>query len=187
MHEKRFSGEVDRLRSPDRVARLEVETVVARCLEGLTGGEEAADLSVLDVGTGTGLFAESFKKRGCRVAGVDVNPEMVSHARRLVPEAEFSVATAERLPFPDRSFEVVFLGLVFHETDDAEGALRSALRVARTRVAILEWPYKEQEFGPPLAHRVEPSLLRALCLTVAGREPTVIPLTSMELILLEKA
>ncbi len=180
MHEKRFSGEVDRLRSPDRIERLQVEKVVDRCLEGL------ASPSVLDVGTGTGLFAEGFVKRGCRVEGVDANPEMIVHAQRLIPDARFVVGTAEKLPYPDGTFDLVFLGLVFHETDDAEAALRTAVRVARKRIAILEWPYREQEFGPPLPHRIEPERLAELFAAAAGRQPTVTSLANLDLIVLDK-
>jgi hypothetical protein len=41
-------------------------------------------------------------------------------------------------------------------------ALREAHRVARQRVVILEWPYQEEEFGPPLAHRLKPEEVAAL-------------------------
>ncbi len=46
------------------------------------------------------------------------------------------------------------MGLVLHETDDAAQALAEARRVARLRVAVLEWPYRDDEMGPPLAHRL---------------------------------
>jgi len=120
------------------------------------------------------------------VEGVDANPDMIAHARRLIPEAHFVVGMAETLPYPDSSFDVVFLGLVFHETDDAQAALREALRVARKRIAILEWPYREQEFGPPLPHRVDPERLAELFATVAGRSPRVTSLAHLDLILLDK-
>ena len=35
-------------------------------------------------------------------------------------------------------------------------ALQEARRVARQLVGILEWPYLEGLFGPPLAHRLNP-------------------------------
>ncbi len=34
MHEKRFEGDIARLRNPERIARLEVERVVTLCLKG---------------------------------------------------------------------------------------------------------------------------------------------------------
>ena len=83
MNEKLFAGDLARLRAPERVARLEVARVVDLCLEG-------ADVkAVLDVGTGTGLFAEAFVQRGLTVAGVDTNPAMIEAVREYVPGAAF--------------------------------------------------------------------------------------------------
>ncbi len=156
MHEKRFEGDIARLRSPERVERLEVERVVDLCLM-----TDQID-SVLDVGTGTGLFAEAFSKHGLAVSGVDVNPEMLTALRSFVPNGDFRVATAEALPHPDGSFDLVFIGLVLHETDDPLKALQEARRISRQRVCILEWPYRDQLFGPPLADRLNPADLVGL-------------------------
>ncbi len=83
MHEKRFEGDISRLRNPERIARLEVDRVVELCLE------ETKIMSVLDVGTGTGVFAEAFARRGLAVSGIDVNPEMLPAARIYVPTGNF--------------------------------------------------------------------------------------------------
>ncbi len=156
MHEKRFEGDIARLRSPERVERLEVGRVIDLCLD--KGQVE----NVLDVGTGTGLFAQAFVERGLKVSGVDVNPDMLAVARQFVPDGDFHVGTVEKLPFPDDSFDLVFLGLVLHESDDHLKTLKEALRVARQKVCILEWPYRDQPFGPPLIHRLDPSDLAGL-------------------------
>ena len=156
LHDRRFDGAIERLRTPERIARLEVERTVALSVEGL------AAQSLLDVGTGSGLFAEAFQKQGLAVSGVDVNAQMVQVASQLVPGGDFKIAPAEALPFPVGAFDLVFMGVVFHETDDALQALREARRVARQRVVILEWPYQEEEFGPPLAHRLRPEEVAAL-------------------------
>jgi ubiquinone/menaquinone biosynthesis C-methylase UbiE len=148
MHERRFNGGIERLRDPERVARLEVSRVVDLALEGLPAK------SVLDVGTGTGLFAERFTRQGLRVSGVDANPEMIPAAQGFVPGGSFKLGTAEALPFSDGEIDLVFLGLVLHETDDPLKAFQEARRVARLRVVVLEWPYVEAEFGPPLTHRL---------------------------------
>ena len=155
-HERRFAGTIERLRTPERVAMLQVETVVDLCLEGLQAH------TLLDIGAGSGLFSEAFARRGLEVSGVDVDPKMVDAAKGFVPQASFQVAPAEELPFPDSSFDLVFMGLVFHETDDALQAIREAARVARSRVAILEWPYQEEQGGPPLAHRLKSEEVTAL-------------------------
>jgi ubiquinone/menaquinone biosynthesis C-methylase UbiE len=148
--EQRFHGAPDRLRSPQRLALLEVDRTVALCLEGL------AAQKVLDVGTGTGIFAEAFAGQGLAVTGVDVNPEMLRVAQQYVPGGTFRRAPAEALPFPDGSFDLVFMGLVLHEADDPARALAEARRVARARVAVLEWPHARGSYGPPLAHRIRP-------------------------------
>jgi ubiquinone/menaquinone biosynthesis C-methylase UbiE len=149
MHERRFNREIERLRDPERIARLEVERVVQVTLEGL---KEVR--AVLDVGTGSGVFAEQFAARGLQVTGLDANLEMLPVARGYVPLGTFQEGTAEKLPFPDGSFDLVFMGLLLHETDDGLAALREAHRVVLKRVAILEWPYEEGSFGPPLEHRL---------------------------------
>lgn len=152
MH-KRFSGPMERLRDPSRVQLLEVERVVDLSIGGV------AIRSMLDVGIGTGLFAEAFAARGIEIAGVDADPDMIVAARRYLPDADFEVGIAEDLPQPDNSFDLVFLGHVLHETDDIVAALREAGRVSRGLVAVLEWPYIEEENGPPLAHRLPPDTI----------------------------
>jgi SAM-dependent methyltransferase len=156
MHEKRFEGAPERLRSPDRVERLDVEQVTDLCLKG------QQFKSVLDVGTGSGLFAEAFSKRGLKVSGVDANPEMLVAARQFVPAGDFRAGTAEALPYPDGSFDLVFLGLVLHESDAPLQTLQEARRVTCQRVGILEWPYQDGTFGPPLAHRLNPDDLAGM-------------------------
>ena len=149
MHERRFEGNVERLRNPHRVALLEVERVVDSVLAGLSEIN-----SLLDVGTGSGLFAEQFAARGLSVTGLDVNPVMLSEARKFVPNGTFEEGVAERLPFKDGSFDVIFMGLVLHETDYLQKVFDEAYRVVKKRLAILEWPYRVQDFGPPLEHRL---------------------------------
>ncbi|MGA2378900.1 MAG: class I SAM-dependent methyltransferase [Spirochaetia bacterium] len=155
-HDRRYASPAERLRAPARLALLEVPRVVGMCLEGITAAR------VLDVGTGTGIFAEAFAERGVEVTGVDPNPGLLSHARGHVPGAQFQEGVAEKLPFDDRSFDLVFLGHVLHETDDRHAALTEARRVARLRVAILEWPYIEEKQGPPLGHRLQPAEIVSL-------------------------
>lgn len=161
MNERLYNAGVDRLRAPERIARLEVDRVVSLAIEGIQPS------TVLDVGTGSGIFAEAFAKAGLTPSGVDLKPEMIQAAQRYVPSGNFKIGTAERLPFPGQSHDIVFLGLVLHEADDALKALQEAHRVARMRSVILEWPYIEEEFGPPLQHRLSTSQITELA-TQAG-------------------
>ena len=153
MHERRFSGGVERLRSPERIVVLDIDNVVKLSLEGIEVK------SLLDIGTGSGLFAEEFSKHNIEVSGIDVSEEMIEAAKSYIPNGDFKKAIAEEIPFEDKCFDVSFFGVVFHETDDMLKALKEALRVTKTRVMILEWPYKSGEYGPPLEHRIKPELM----------------------------
>ena len=149
MHERRFNGEVERLRAPQRVALLEVDRVVDLSLEGIQA------TNVLDVGTGSGIFAEAFSKRGMNATGIDPNPEMLKAAKEFVTAGKFQQGIIEEIPFKDKSFDLVFLGHVLHESDNIVKALSESKRVAKQKVCVLEWPYKQEESGPPLEHRLK--------------------------------
>jgi SAM-dependent methyltransferase len=174
-HSRRFHGGAARLRSPERLARMEIPRVVDACLQGLEKP------SVLDVGTGAGVFAEAFAPNASRVAGVDPNEELLTVARGFLPNTDFRAGTAESLPFPDSSFDLVFFGVVLHEVDDPAAALAEARRVARMRVAVLEWPYERGESGPPLEHRLEPARIQDLARSAGLGEGCLIKLASLEL------
>jgi ubiquinone/menaquinone biosynthesis C-methylase UbiE len=176
MHERRFNREIERLRDPERVARMEVPRVVDLSLEGIPKNG-----SVLDIGCGSGLFAEEFTRRGLAVTGMDANPEMIPIARQFVPAADFQEGVAEALPFEDGSFDLVFMGLLLHETDDISAALAEAYRVTRRRLAVLEWPKEQQEFGPPLDHRLDADELLSLSKRTGYRNVEMIPLTHLVL------
>lgn len=181
MHEKRFHGSPDFLRSPQRLALLEVDRVVALSLEGLSVRR------VLDVGTGSGAFAEAFARQGLRVLGLDVAEEMLRAARRQVPSVPFLRALMEALPFSAGAFDLVFLGHALHETDDLPATLAELARCARLRVAALEWPYREEPHGPPLAHRLRPDQVTAAAAGLGFVRREALPLAHMVLFRLTKA
>lgn len=156
MNPRRFSGEIERLRTPQRLALLEVERAVGFALEGLDGAQ-----SVLDIGTGSGIFAEAFAAQGLAVAGIDLRDDMLEAARSYVPAGDFRQAHMEHLPFPDGRFDLAFMGLVLHEADDLQTALKEARRVVRRRCVVLEWPDEVQEYGPPPEHRLKDAAIRA--------------------------
>jgi SAM-dependent methyltransferase len=99
---------------------------VARVVDLTFSGLENVS-SVLDIGMGSGLFAEAFAAKGLRVAGVDANPEMIPAAQSFVPQVIFKVGTAEELLFADGEFDVAFMSLLLHETDDAAKAVQESL------------------------------------------------------------
>ena len=180
MNERRFNGLITKLRNPERLERLQIDRVMAYSLAGIEV------INAVDVGTSTGVFAEALLQRGVNVRAVDCNPEFLQVARELVPDAEFIEAPAEQLPFADKSCDLVFMGHVLHETDDAEKSLREAFRVTAKRLAILEWPCVEQPVGPPLDHRMPLEKIKELGFAAGFSICDVIQLKMMQLIIFDR-
>lgn len=173
MNDHIYNNGIDRLRSSDRIERLELDRVVDLCLS------DKNIHSVLDIGTGSGLFAQAFHKRNIEVAGIDLNPKMIETAKEFLPDADLRVAVAEEIPFDDNSFDIVFLGVVFHEVSDYTKALQEAKRVAKKEVLILEWEYKLEDFGPPIDHRLKQEFIRKLSEDIGMARIEIIPLESL--------
>jgi SAM-dependent methyltransferase len=89
-----------------------------------------ADRNVLDLGCGEGRFSRMLAERGARVAGIDVTPEMVTTAVARGDQA-YAVATADRLPFRDASFDVVVSYITLVDIKDYRGAIAEMARVLR--------------------------------------------------------
>lgn len=175
-NERVYNQKINKLRSPDRIKLIEVEKVTKLSLENINA------VKVLDVGTGSGLFAESFALNGLNVSGIDINTEMIETVREFVPEGEFLNAPAESIPYPDKSFDLVFLGHVLHESDDQFKTISEAERVAKQRIVILEWPYIKEEAGPPIEHRISKEKIYDLVSKIDPKKIETIKLAHMVLI-----
>jgi SAM-dependent methyltransferase len=81
---------------------------------------------VLDYGCGHGMAAVVLARRGARVTGIDLSAGYVAEASRRAAanevEADFRQADAERLPFPDHSFDAVWGCAILHHLDLARAA-----------------------------------------------------------------
>ncbi|HUQ40990.1 MAG TPA: methyltransferase domain-containing protein [Candidatus Limnocylindrales bacterium] len=97
-------------------------------LAGVRAGQR-----VLDVGCGPGaLTAELAARVGAgAVAAVDPSEPYVAAARTRVPGADVRVASAESLPFADRSFDAALAQLVVHFMRDPVDGIREMARVTK--------------------------------------------------------
>jgi ubiquinone/menaquinone biosynthesis C-methylase UbiE len=88
---------------------------------------------VIDIACGTGIVARVAAARvgpSGSVAGVDLNPGMLDVARSVATTSEpgasiqSRVSSADKLPFPDNSFDIVYCQLGLQFFADRPGALR---------------------------------------------------------------
>jgi 2-polyprenyl-3-methyl-5-hydroxy-6-metoxy-1,4-benzoquinol methylase len=101
---------------------------------------------VLDVGCGTGVVAITAARRGAKVTGLDLTPELLEQARENSSIAGLPVdwheGDAEELPFEDASFDVVLsqFGHIFAPRPDV--AIAEMLRVLKPggTLAFSTWP-----------------------------------------------
>jgi ubiquinone/menaquinone biosynthesis C-methylase UbiE len=86
--------------------------------------------SVLDIGCGQGYDVAAFIALGMQCEGVEINPRYVKEGRKLFPNAKITSANAERLPFADGSFALVYCrNLIF--CTDPKKSLAELQRVLR--------------------------------------------------------
>ena len=102
-------------------------------------GEIREGESVLDIGCGTGvdtMIASIMVGPTGSVVGLDVSSEMLARARKNLSLTElgnvaFWEGSAEDLPFPDRSFDVVISSGVFNLVPDKAKAAEEVFRVMK--------------------------------------------------------
>ena len=125
----RFMGRYSRLLSPQLAD-----------LAGVRAGQR-----VLDVGCGPGaLTAELVTRLGpAAVAAVDPSEPFVAAVRARHPGVDVRRASAERLPFPDGTFDAALAQLVVHFMSDPVGGLAEMARVTRRDgvVAACVWDH----------------------------------------------
>ena len=89
--------------------------------------------SLLDVGCGTGFLMELLiKQRPAHYCGADLSDEMIRVAReKRINGAEFVVSSADKLPYPDETFDIVTCSQSFHHYPYPEKAMLEAKRVLK--------------------------------------------------------
>lgn len=127
----------------------------------------------LEIGAGTGYFSLNLMADGRigELTATDIAPGMLaaleSNAERLGIEVDCAETDAERLPFPDESFDLVLGHAVLHHIPDIDRAAAEFLRVLRpggTAVfcgepsangdQIAAWPKRAAVAAAPLWRRM---------------------------------
>lgn len=151
-----------KLESPERRARMN-PALLARAM-GLTGGE-----TVVELGVGTGFFAEAVAPLCARFTGVDLSEKMLEVFRSkpafaALANIELRAGKAEAAPVEDGVADVVYHVNLFHEIKDTGAFHREITRILRPggRLYLADWRAQETRGGPPVDHRVPEVKAQAL-------------------------
>lgn len=111
-----------------------------------------ADTRILDVGGGGGSATHAYAA-GCRdVTVLEPDPRKTAYGRRHHPHLAFVEGHAERIPFPDRSFDRVVGIVSFHHVEDPARAIGEIRRVLRPDGRLVLFEMRPAGHGGPLTH-----------------------------------
>ena len=127
------AGDWERIRKSyfdDRVTSLSIEKLLPR------------DLTLADIGCGTGSLTFELARFARKVIGVDSSHEMLRHARAIAKErdlenVEFRQGDALELPLPSRSVDAAFCVMVLHFLADPARAMAGLCRITRPGGSVI--------------------------------------------------
>ncbi|HEX2929524.1 MAG TPA: methyltransferase domain-containing protein, partial [Candidatus Binatia bacterium] len=146
------AGDWERIRKSyfdDRVTSLAIEKLLPR------------NLTVADIGCGTGTLTVELARFARKVIGVDLSQEMLRRARAVARERgleniEFRQGDALKLPLKTDSVDAVFCVMVLHFLADPQRAVAELCRVTRPggSVILVDLVQHNQEWmREQMAHR----------------------------------
>jgi SAM-dependent methyltransferase len=126
---------------------------------------DVAGLDVLELGCGAAQWSIALAQRGARPVGLDLSERQLEHARRLMAAAgvEFPLvhASAEAVPLPDASFDIVFCDHGAMTFADPYRTVPEAARLLRpgglfafshhSPIETICWPLDAEKVGERLA------------------------------------
>ncbi len=120
----RNAGRYDRFMRKDRAAYEKMYGLIRPVVKGKT---------VLELAVGTGLIAKNIVNAAAHIEATDASAEMIAEAKRNNQSAKlhFSVQDMFRLPYADKSFDVVIVSNALHIVPQPEKALAEIHRILR--------------------------------------------------------
>jgi SAM-dependent methyltransferase len=113
--------------------------------------EETRGKRVLEIGCGNGADGAMFAKHGADYTGVDLTEAAVDATRRhfnvLGLRGRFQIENAERLSFPDGSFDFVYSHGVLHHTPNVAAAFEEVYRVLKPGGKAVLMLYHKHSFN----------------------------------------
>ena len=113
-------------------ARYDLESYIA----DFAKFNEGYNKDVLEIGVGMGAdHLEWAKSKPKSLTGIDLTPRAVEHTKKKLAlyhlKSELKVADAEKLPFADNSFDLIYSWGVLHHSPDTPKSVDEVFRVLR--------------------------------------------------------
>ena len=124
------AGRYDRFMRKDRAAYEEMYALIRPVVKAKT---------VLELATGTGLIAKHIVNAAAHIEATDASAEMILEAKRDNRSAKlhFSVRDMFRLPYADKSFDVVIVSNALHIVPQPKKALAEIRRVLKDNGVLI--------------------------------------------------
>ena len=97
------------------------------------------NISVLDIGVGTGNLAKKFLENNYRVVGIDQSREMLRVAKHKYPNLKVRLGEFLKIPFNDKVFDIIVSTYAFHHLNSEEKslAIKEMIRVLKDNGKIV--------------------------------------------------
>lgn len=90
---------------------------------------------LLDIGCGTGISFEFFE---CKLFGIDPSIELLKQIpSRFLGKVQTKTASAEKIPFPDKLFDIIISITAIQNFEDIDASLQEIKRVSKPQVQIV--------------------------------------------------
>lgn len=158
----------------DRVSREQKARRIIKTL-GDFFGKDLKNLTLLDLGSSTGIIDNVLANKFKKVVGTDIDREAISFAKKNFQKKnlEFKVEDAMKLSFPDNNFDVVVCTHVYEHVPDQKQLFSEIYRVLKPGgVCYLAaqnklWPW-EPHYNLPFLSWL-PNLVANFYLQITGK------------------
>lgn len=131
---------------------------------------------IIELGCGLGEAAVYFAKKGAEVVATDISGGMCELAKKVAQKHGVTISTtqayADKIPFPNESFDIVYAANLLHHVD-VEAAIKEARRVLKPGGMFISWD--------PLAHNPVINVYRRMAMGVRTADEHPIRMSQLAL------
>ncbi len=125
----------------------------------------------LDIGCGEGHNTRQVARRGARMAGIDIAPRFIAHARQAEAAEPLGIAyfigSAVELPFPAGAFDFASAFMSFMDIPETERIIAEAYRVLQP-AGFLQFSITHPCYDLPHRKKIQDDAGRIIALELAG-------------------